>query len=191
MRATILPLVACLAGSLLVGCGSKTTRDEAAAPAAARSPSAQSTPVVLTPVDRAGFDAAMEKHRGKVVLVDYWATWCLPCVEQLPHTLEIGRKLGQRGLSVVTVSCDDPDEADRIAEFLRSKNAGGATTLISQYGGSPQTMEAFGITSGAVPFYQLYDRTGKLRQTFGIDPAAKEQYTPADIEAAIEKLLAE
>ena len=52
-------------------------------------------------------------------------------------------------------------------------------------------MEEFEITNGAVPFYKLYDRTGKLRQTFGISPASKKQFTPAEIEAAVEQLLAE
>ena len=147
--------------------------------------------VTLSAVDRAGYDAAIAKHRGKVVLVDFWATWCLPCVEQLPHTLELGQQMADRGLAVVTVSCDEPTESDRVAKFLSTKQAGGATNLISQFGGSPQTMDEFEIASGAVPFYKLYDRAGRLRQTFGIDPAAKKQFTPADIEAAVEKLLAE
>jgi thiol-disulfide isomerase/thioredoxin len=147
--------------------------------------------VKLTPVDRPGYDAAIAKLHGKVVLVDFWATWCLPCVEQLPHTLELGRQLADRGLAVVTVSCDEPAEAERVSRFLGSKQAGGATNLISQFGGSPRTMEAFEISSGAVPFYKLYDRAGKLRQAFGVDPRSKKQFTPADIELAVEQVLAE
>ena len=180
-----------LVGLLLVGCGAKSVPD-AGAQRAAPPPAPQATaPVSLLSVDRAAYDAAIAKQHGKVVLVDFWATWCLPCVQQLPHTLELGQKLAERGLAVITVSCDDPSETDRITQFLTEKQAGGATNLISQFGGSPQTMDAFEVTSGAVPFYKLYDRTGKLRQTFGIDPAAKKQYTPADIEAAVEQLLAE
>jgi len=145
----------------------------------------------VTPVDRAAYDATIAKFRGQVVLVDFWATWCLPCVEQLPHTLEMATRLQGRGLAVVTVSCDEPNDSEQVATFLSSKNAGDATNLISQFGGSPHTMEAFDISSGAVPFYKLYDRTGKLRQTFSINPAAKKQFTPADIEADVEKLLSE
>jgi thiol-disulfide isomerase/thioredoxin len=148
-------------------------------------------PIALKPVDRAGYDAVITEHRGKVVLVDFWATWCLPCVEQLPHTLELGQRLADRGLAVVTVSCDDPADTAPIVRMLQSTQAEGATHLISQFGGSPQTMEAFEITTGAVPFYKLYDRTGRLRKSFGVDPALKTQFTPADIEAAIEQLLAE
>jgi hypothetical protein len=109
----------------------------------------------------------------------------------LPHTLALGKRLAERGLAVVTVSCDEPADAARVAEFLRGKDAGGATNLISQFGGSPRTMEEFEIASGAVPFYKLYDRAGRLRQTFGVNPVAKTQFTAADIDTAIEQLLAE
>jgi thiol-disulfide isomerase/thioredoxin len=174
---------------LLAGCGGTAFRDAPNPPAVERAVAA--TDVALQVVDRAGYDAALERLRGKVVLVDFWATWCPPCVEQLPHTLELGRRLANRGLAIVTVSCDEPAEAPRVTEFLRGKDAAGATNLISQFGGSPQTMDEFEIESGAVPFYKLYDRTGRLRQTFGINPAAKTQFKPADIDAALETLLAE
>jgi thiol-disulfide isomerase/thioredoxin len=184
-----------LALSLVLGCSAETQR---AGTSTSPSPgsetattSAQQTTISVTPVDLAGYDAALARLRGKVVLVDFWATWCLPCVEQLPHTLELGGRLAGRGLSVVTVSCDDPAESARVAEFLQSKQAAHAVNLISQFGAGPKTMEEFEITTGAVPFYKLYDRTGRLRKTFGIDPALKTQFTPADIEAAIEQLLAE
>jgi thiol-disulfide isomerase/thioredoxin len=185
--------IAMLVGALLLGCGSTATHEAPDGRASAKSApvATVSAPVELIAVDRAAYDAAVAKHHGQVVLVDFWATWCQPCVEQLPHTIELSERLADRGLRVVTVSCDEPTDADRIQQLLTDKQAGGATNLISQFGGSPQTMEAFEITSGAVPFYKLYDRAGKLRQTFGIDPAAKTQFTTGDIEAAVEQLLAE
>jgi thiol-disulfide isomerase/thioredoxin len=184
------------ASSLLVcasifGCGTKTTHETVSGSESAKSTPMATGEVVISAVDRAGYEAAIARHHGKVVLVDFWATWCLPCVEQLPHTLELGQRLADRGLAVVTVSCDEPTESDRVAKFLSTKQAAGATNLISQFGGSPRTMDEFEIASGAVPFYKLYDRIGRLRQTFGINPAAKTQFTPAEIEAAIEQLLAE
>jgi hypothetical protein len=94
-------------------------------------------------------------------------------------------------LVVVTLSCDEVKDSTQVAAFLTSKKAAGATNLISQFGGSPRTMEELEISTGAVPFYKLYDRSGKLRQTFGISPTAAKQFTNADIEAAVEHLLAE
>jgi thiol-disulfide isomerase/thioredoxin len=174
---------------LLAGCGSTASRN-AAIPESDDDAHA-ATDVSVSVVDSSGYEENIARLRGQVVLVDFLATWCLPCVEQLPHTLELGRRLADRGLAIVTVSCDEPSDATGVAEFLRGKDAGRATNLISQFGGSPRTMEEFGIESGAVPFYKLYDRSGRLRQTFGINPAAKTQFKPADIDAAVERLLAE
>jgi thiol-disulfide isomerase/thioredoxin len=147
--------------------------------------------VELKVVDRSGYDAALAAQRGKVVLVDFWATWCGPCVEQLPHTIEAAERFGQRGLAVIAVSFDDPEDSARIADFLRTKQAAAVTNLISQFGASPQSMEAFDIASGGVPHYKLYDRAGQLRHTFGVDPKASRQFTLSDIDAAIEQLLVE
>jgi hypothetical protein len=58
-------------------------------------------------------------------------------------------------------------------------------------GTSSESFDAFEIASGALPHYKLYDRTGKLRRTFELDPSAKKQFTPADIDAAVTELLAE
>lgn len=192
-----------VAGVLLAlpttGCGERSVRDatptrpKVVVETSQRSATERSrdagASITLTSVDRQAYDAIISTQEGKVVLVDFWATWCLPCVEQLPHTLELGRRLADRGLVVVTVSCDEPADADQVAQFLTSKKADGAVNLISQFGGSPKSMEAFDITTGAVPFYKLYDRSGELRHTFGINPSAKKQYTSADIDAAVKDLL--
>jgi thiol-disulfide isomerase/thioredoxin len=152
---------------------------------------ATTTAIELTPVGRAGLDAVVERHRGQVVLVDYWATWCLPCLEQLPHSIELAAKERDRGLAVVTLSLDERADAEQVRAMLAQVGAGGATNLISELGGGPQAAQAFEITGGAIPHYKLYDRTGQLRRTFALDPAASEQFTPADIDAAVAELLAE
>jgi thiol-disulfide isomerase/thioredoxin len=145
----------------------------------------------VTTVDRAGYDGIVDKLRGKVVLVDFWATWCLPCMAQLPHTVGLDRRLRERGLAVVTVSMDEAENIDQVQKTLAAKRAAPLTNLMSSAGGSPQSMEAFEISGGALPHYKLYGRTGVLRQEFGLDPTAEKQFTPEDVEAAVEKLLAE
>jgi thiol-disulfide isomerase/thioredoxin len=180
-----------LAVSLLAGCGPALTEDFTSGRIDTDPAAAAETGVPLVAVDREGFDALIEKQRGRVVLVDFWATWCGPCVEQLPHTMELANRHAERGLMVVTVSFDDPGGSDRVSEFLRSQGAGAATNLISQHGASPQSMDAFEIAGGAVPHYKLYDRSGRLRRTFGVIPAAKKQFTAQEIDAAVEGLLSE
>lgn len=146
-------------------------------------PPAAAPALHVSPIDEKGLQEVIARHRGKVVLVDFWATWCVPCVKLLPHTVELQKEFADEGLVVVTVSLDDSEQAVDVREVLSAKGATGEQ-FISRYGGGTQSVEAFEIADGMVPFFQLYDRTGNLSQTFSqpIDPAA--------IDKAIEELLA-
>lgn len=146
--------------------------------------------VVVTIVDRAEYDAALVSLRGKVVLVDCWATWCLPCLEQLPHSLKLAERHDE--LAVVTLNFDDPSKSEQVATVLTIKGGGTRQThFISREGGGTQSMEDFEITGGALPHYKLFDRSGKLHRTFELDPRAETQFTTADLEAAVENLISE
>jgi thiol-disulfide isomerase/thioredoxin len=148
--------------------------------------------VVVTAVDRAEYDAALVSLHGKVVLVDCWATWCLPCLEQLPHSLKLAERHADEGFAALTLCFDDPGKTDQIGKILASKGGDSQVThYVSQQGGSTAAMDAFEITGGALPHYKLYDRAGKLRRNFALDPTAERQFTPEDVSAAVVELIAE
>jgi len=128
-------------------------------------------------------------HKGKVVLVDFWATWCAPCRKQFPHTVELSRKHAD-GFAAISVSCDGEDRETEILAFLKKSEAK-FDNLRSKFGGDEETFTAFEIEGGALPHYKLYDRAGKLRHTFGTDPTAEKQFTPEDIDAKVAELLKE
>jgi thiol-disulfide isomerase/thioredoxin len=171
--------------------GGSTTgkRVESAATGGEAAPS-----IPIAAIDRAGLDQRIAELKGKVVLVDYWATWCAPCMEQLPHTLALARDREADGLAVATVCMEDPDEKAKAAKALAARGADENTPaehFISQDGGGPAAMEAFAIPGGALPYYQVYDKQGKLRHEFALDPSAEKQFTSDDVSAAIEALLSE
>lgn len=160
------------------------TTGEASPPAAEPA----KTEVTLRVADLQVYEEVLAKHKGKPILVDFWATWCVPCTEQFPHTVELYTKHAAAGLAVVSVSLDDPADEAKVKTFLEKQ---GATfdNLLSKWGGDGPSFENFDIRGGAVPHYKLYDRDGQLRQTFSVDPAAKRQFTPADIERSVLDLL--
>jgi thiol-disulfide isomerase/thioredoxin len=145
--------------------------------------------IELKAVDRASYDATIGGLRGKVVLVDFWATWCAPCLEQLPHSTALAEEGRADGLVVVTVSMDDPEEVDRIKSALASRGGQATVNLVSADGGGSRSMSAFDVTGGALPHYKLYGRDGELWQSFALDPSAEEQFTTNDVGAAVRTLL--
>ncbi len=138
--------------------------------------------VKLEVIDWAAFAEVLERNRGKVVLVDFWATWCAPCKELFPHTVELHKRFADKGLTVISVSLDDLDNQAEVLEFLIGK---GATfdNFISRYGVGPELFEAFEID--AAPYFKLYDRQGRLYKSFsgGAGPI-----DPKEIDRSIEEL---
>ena len=131
-------------------------------------------------VDRQAFDRLLAGHLGKAVLVDFWATWCPPCVQQFPHTVELARRYADQGLAVVSVSIDDADEIERVRTFLAERQAT-FDNVLADAGSSNATANAFDLDAG-VPQYRVYDRSGRLLRSFAVDPEAERQFTPDDVE---------
>lgn len=165
-------LVAVL-GGVVAGCGDSA------------SPPPSTDPVTVRVIDEKQFAQALDQHRGKVVLVDCWALWCIECLELFPHTVQLHHRFAARGLAVISLSFDDPDGQQDVLRFLESK---GATfdNFISRYGGSTESADAFGLDDLILPRLHLYDRTGNLRKAFRFSEGPIE---PEDIDRAVEELL--
>lgn len=85
-----------------------------------------------------GTPLRLSDYRGKVVLLDFWASWCAPCREEIPHFVEWQRKYGDRGFQVIGVSMDDgPGPAQKFnREFpMNYPVALGDQEVATRYGG--------------------------------------------------------
>lgn len=141
----------------------------------------------LDVVDAAGYQAVLDQHKGKVVLVDFWATWCIPCRQKFPHSVELARKYADDGLAVISVAIDDPDASQEdAAAFLQEQHAD-FPNLISGLGAGSASMEAFDIDGGALPHYKLYNREGGLIKKFVTDD--QNEIEPAQVETAVREAL--
>jgi thiol-disulfide isomerase/thioredoxin len=106
-----------------------------------------------------------EALRGKVVLVDFWATWCGPCVAKLPGTQQFHDKYRERGLVVIGIHSEQ--DADTCAAFLKEQ---GYTFPVALDSG--KTAETFAISGW--PSYFLIDRAGKVVQSFTHEPPSDD-----------------
>jgi len=131
-----------------------------AAFAAKPSPPAVGEPVELKfhPVKGANVDLAAMK--GKVVLIDFWATWCGPCVAEIPNVLASYKKLHEKGFEIVGISLDS-DES-RLKNFIKEHRMTWPQYFDGK-GWDNKIAERFGIHS--IPAMWLVGKDGKLVST--------------------------
>lgn len=148
------------------------------------------TPVNVQLISPAEYGDVIGKLKGKVVLVDFWATWCGPCRKAFPHTVKLHQELAAKGFEVVTVAIDDPESKADVEAFLTSVNAP-FQNLQCNLTNTDKSFEAYEIGEAGLPHYKLYDRAGKLRKTFTADLATMKGVDLAQLDAAVAALVAE
>ena len=129
-----------------------------------------------------GKDVSLANYRGKVVLIDFWATWCGPCRITLPHLESLQQKYGKDGLQVLGISIDEKPPAT-VREELAKMNMGlsyplaiADEKLLSDYEGVY-----------SIPITFLIDKKGNVRDVFkGVSPLIFN-----DMEDQVKRLLAE
>jgi thiol-disulfide isomerase/thioredoxin len=122
--------------------------------------------LTLTPLDEAGFQKLVQANKGKVVLYDFWATWCAACRAEMPALIKLDKKLHSSGFVLVTISADEPEQAAGAAKM--ADQAGMPKPV---YRKDPKNDEAFINSidrewSGALPAMFLYDKNGRKVRSF-------------------------
>ncbi|MBI5424001.1 MAG: TlpA family protein disulfide reductase [Opitutae bacterium] len=107
-----------------------------------------------------GREVDFQQLRGKVVLLDFWATWCQPCVVELPRLKQLRDEHGAAGLEIVGVSLDRPGTRGKLETFIRQHGLTWPQHFLLNGEGRNELAERFAITS--IPAVFLFDRTGRL-----------------------------
>src|SRR5262245_33477115 len=110
-----------LSAILLTGATFTAACDTAAPPRAVGDPAnstiESASNAQITKLDGGAFK--LSDFRGKVLVVDFWATYCPPCVRQVPRLAELSRKYRDKGLEVIGLTSDDEADQEKVLEFLK------------------------------------------------------------------------
>jgi thiol-disulfide isomerase/thioredoxin len=151
----------------------------------AQSKQSQTKPTTADPavIELRDYQTLLEKHRGKPLLVNFWATWCEPCRDEFPMLNELARVYGPRGLQVLGISLDEDVDINLVRRFLARMNP-----VFSNFRKKPGKDQDFinGVHvkwSGALPATFFYDRDGRMAATL------VGEHPRPEFEKAIQQLL--
>lgn len=116
--------------------------------------------LALSLPDTQGTPQSLRQWRGKVLVVNFWATWCGPCREEMPEFVRAQRELGPKGLQFVGIAVDQPDKVVQFAKELDLNYP----ALIGGYD-AIDLSKSLGNRLAALPFTVIFDREGRIAHT--------------------------
>ncbi len=108
-----------------------------------------------------GKDVDVKNLKGKVVLIDFWATWCGPCVGEVPNMLEMYKKYHEQGFEIIGISLDDKDDLDGLKAFLKQRKIKWDILLDADTDLEGETLSDFYGVQG-IPAMYLIGKDGKV-----------------------------
>lgn len=119
----------------------------------------------FTALDIENKPVKLSDYRGKVVVIDFWASWCGPCKASMPHTQEVAKKLQDKGLPVVLLAVDNSEERTAFESWVKTKSAElSALTFVHIPPKESVSGKLFQVTG--IPTQYVIDKEGVIRASF-------------------------
>ena len=131
--------------------------------------------------DMDGKEVQLSDFKGKVVMLNFWATWCGPCKLEMPHLDKMDREYEDKGFEVISISTDDARASSKVKPLIKRGGYGFTvlldkdTTVVAQYN-----------PAKTLPYNALIDREGRIHKVY-------QGYNPGDeveMRKDVEELLA-
>jgi thiol-disulfide isomerase/thioredoxin len=132
----------------------------------------------LKVVTTSGQPVTLANYKGYVLIIDFFASWCQPCVKSIPHLIDLNSRYGKQGLQVLGLSLDE--DKDDLVDFITPKRVNYPVALADE-----DLQIKYGLRS--IPTLVLIDKKGVVADVYlGLTDESSKS-----LEAAIKKLLAE
>lgn len=164
-----------------IGTGTETKKDDSA-PA-----KADTSKVDLKVATGDEIEAAIKQHQGKIVVVDIWATWCVPCKKEFPNLVKLHQARAADGVQAISVAWDTADDRGKALGFLTEQKATFPNFLLDRdEDDTKKWMDSKNVKS--IPVVLVYDRDGKLAKKFDLDNP-DDQFTYEQVNKLVDQLL--
>jgi len=111
--------------------------------------------------DLKGIPRTVAAWDGKVLVLNFWATWCQPCRREIPALMDLQKKYGSRGLQIIGIAVDDRDDVKKfVSEF------GVNYPILAGEDDAMETATAYGNEIGVLPYSVVVSRTGYIQETY-------------------------
>lgn len=110
--------------------------------------------------DLSGRRHAIQEWDGRVVLINFWASWCEPCRREIPMLNALQREYGPQGLQIIGVAIDDPGQVRAFQQTLALEYPSLVSPITDM-----NLIRAYGNHQGGIPYSVLYDRRGMIHYT--------------------------
>lgn len=146
----------------LLELAAKSTNEQVAAEAKKRIDKKEKLkkPLDISFKDIEGKQVSLAEMKGKVVLIDFWATWCGPCVAEIPNVVAVYNKFKDKGFEIIGISLDQ--DKDALTKFVKEKNMPWPQYFDGK-GWQNEISQRYGIES--IPAMWLVDKDGKVVST--------------------------
>lgn len=114
----------------------------------------------VTFTDLEGKPTSLAQYKGKLLLVNFWATWCAPCLKEMPLLINAQKQYGARGLQIIGPAMDEAKDVKELATKL-----GVNYPVMADFASADAAMATLGNKQGALPFSVLIDANGMIVKT--------------------------
>ena len=117
--------------------------------------------IVVEQIDKTKLERLIKNRKGKVLLLNVWASWCMPCKKEFPDLVKLAEKYKNSKVEIVGLSVDDKDDLQtEVIPFLQKNNAN-FKIYIQNLKSVDELISFFPKWQGAIPLTVIYDKNGK------------------------------